>query len=242
MPIALQQILAWLAAAGLGATALVGVALGMFKLFGNKWLESKFDKQLEAYKHAQQRELEKLRLEINTQFDRVSKLHQHEFDVLPTLWTKLSESFGAVAQFVSPMQSYPDLNRMSALHLEEFLEKSELEKWQRAELLIENDKTTAYQKAIFWHRLRSVRKSCASYHNYLITNGIFIQPDLKSELSAMSDLLHDAVTEKEFEEQYPAPRKERFAKSERVRKEGPKMLKDIEGKVYARLWRDVPSI
>jgi hypothetical protein len=191
----LREFLAWFAAIGLSATALVGIALGLFRLFGEKWIASKFDKQLEAYKHAQQREIEKLRLDINTQFDRVSKLHQHEFDVLPTLWTKLSEAYGKVSQFVSPLQSYPDLNRMTQPRLEDFLEKSELEKWQKAELFDREDKTTAYQNAIFWHRLSAVRSAYVGFHNYLITNGIFIQVDLKAKLMKISDVMHEAIIE-----------------------------------------------
>jgi hypothetical protein len=71
LPEPLKELLAWFAAVGISAAALAGVALWLFRLFSQKWLETKFGKQLEAYKHAQQRELEKLKLEINTQFDRV---------------------------------------------------------------------------------------------------------------------------------------------------------------------------
>ena len=48
-----------------------------------QWLDSKFAERLEAYKHQQQRELEQLRFQINALFDRVTKLHQREFQVLP---------------------------------------------------------------------------------------------------------------------------------------------------------------
>jgi hypothetical protein len=234
----LKEVLAWLAAIGISATALSGIALGLFHLFGQKWLESKFDQQLEKYKHAQQKELEKLRLEINTQFDRVTKLHQHEFDILPTLWARLHDAFGQTAHFVSPFQSYPDLNRMTAEHLESFLSKSELEDWQKGELANTHDKTNAYIEAIFWHRLRDVKKSYFSFHNYFISNGIFIQPNLKQSLLTFSDMLHEAILEKEFDQQHPSPGPDRFKKSDRVRKEGPEMLKRIERDVYAKLWND----
>jgi hypothetical protein len=128
---------------------------------------------------------------------------------------------------------------MSQPHLEDFLSKSELTEWQKSELLEEKDKTTSYQKAIFWHRLRNVKIAFGAFHNYFITNGIFLQPELKEKLQLMSDILHEAMLEKEIEEEYPStPHKDRFIKCTRVRKEGVELLKTIEGEVYARLWRE----
>jgi len=239
MPEALKEILAWLAALGLTAAVSAGAAFALFKIFADQWLSSKFNRQLEAYKHAQQKELERLRLGINTQLDRVTKLHQQEFEILPTLWTKLTEAHGKTAALASPFQSYPDLNRMTPAHLEEFLSKSELENWQKDKLLEETDRTTAYQKEIFWHRLYSVNKSLAEFHNYFIANGIFIQSELKSQLSAMSNVLHEVIIEQEVEHQYPNPRPGRFEKSGKLRTEGAELLKNIESAVYARLWREV---
>lgn len=136
--------------AGVGAVlaALTGLAFGLFKLFGDKWLTAKFDERLENYKHAQQRELEKLRFTINALMDRTTKLNQHEFEVLPQVWALLSEAYSEAAHFTSPLQSYPDLNRMTPAHLIEFLEKSPLENWQKAELSTQSDKPAHPRKKI----------------------------------------------------------------------------------------------
>ena len=238
MPEPVQSILAWVATIGITASVAATAAFWLFKLLADKWLASRFNQQLEAYKHFQQKELESLRLDISTQLDRVTKLHNYEFEVLPALWNKLNDAFSKTSHFISPLQTYPDLNRMTLPHLQEFLGKSELEGWQRDEIADEVDKTTAYQKAIFWHRLHAVKTSLADFHNYFVARGVFIQSDLKLQLFDMSKLLQDAVFEQEHEHAYPAPRAGRYKDSEKARKEGPDLLKKIEATVYARLWRE----
>ena len=66
--------------------------------------------------------------------DRTVKLHQKEFDVLPESWGKLSDAHGVVTAVTSALQQYPDLDRMSAPHLEEFLTDSPLMNWQTDEI------------------------------------------------------------------------------------------------------------
>jgi hypothetical protein len=65
----LRQIFGPLVAA-IGTLVLAGggisaIAYGLFRFFGERWLNAKFEERLAAYKHAQQKELEHLRLEIN---------------------------------------------------------------------------------------------------------------------------------------------------------------------------------
>jgi hypothetical protein len=69
--------------AGAGGAAVV---VGLLKLFGEKWLNTKFEERLATFKHEHQKEIEQLRLRINTLMDRTTKLHQREFDVLPEAW------------------------------------------------------------------------------------------------------------------------------------------------------------
>ncbi len=232
----LRNVGALIALLGTVTTALVGFAFWLFKKFGDRWLTAKFDERLEDYKHAQQKELETLRFKINTLFDRTTKLHQHEFEVLPEIWALLTESYSQTAHFTSPFQQYPDLNRMTEAHLAEFLQKSPLQDWQKGELLKQGDKTREYMKQIFWHDLNRVRKTYAEFQAYLVKNGIFIQPDLKARLKILSDMLFDAIYEKQFEEENPVPRAGRFEKGDRFRKDGPAILSSVENEIYERLW------
>lgn len=232
----LTRAFAALAAVGLGSAALAGVAFWFFRKFGEKWLDTKFSQRLQDYKHTQQRELEKLRFSINALMDRTTKLHQFEFDVLPEVWARLIDSFNQAVDFVSPLQQYPDVDRMHPPHLAEFLSNCELAEWQKEELAVGPDKTTRYSKMIFWHRLHRVHASYAAFHNYHSKNGIFIQAELNKRLDTLSILIGAAIFEKKIDEENPVPRPDRFANGDRLRKEGPEMLKAIETTVKTRLW------
>ncbi|MBV8766846.1 MAG: hypothetical protein JOZ66_18215, partial [Hyphomicrobiales bacterium] len=79
----------------------------------------KFEERLAAYKHAQQRELERVKFEVNALMDRTLKLHQKEFDVLPELWGLLVEAHARLIAVTSPLQHFPDLHRMSSDQLDQ---------------------------------------------------------------------------------------------------------------------------
>jgi hypothetical protein len=60
-----------------------GALFALFKIFGEKWLDAKFEQRLAKYKHEHDQEIERLRGRINALMDRTIKLHQHEFETLP---------------------------------------------------------------------------------------------------------------------------------------------------------------
>jgi hypothetical protein len=51
-----------------------GVAFALFRFLGQKWIDGKFAEKLEAYKHAQNKEIEDIRFKINLIFSRLVKL------------------------------------------------------------------------------------------------------------------------------------------------------------------------
>src|SRR5262249_38991523 len=148
----------------LGGGALSAIAFGLFRMLGEKWLDAKFEERLAEYKHAQQKEIEQLRFRINALMDRTTKLHQYEFEVLPEAWGRLNEAFGHTGAVVSPVQSYPDLNRMSEEHVNEYLKKTPLEEWEKAELMAETNKTESFRKRVFWYRLSDAQRACREHH------------------------------------------------------------------------------
>jgi len=81
----------------LGGGALTTITYWGFKLLASKWLDSKFAERLQALKHDQQKELEELRLKINTLFDRTTKLHQNEFESLPHAWALINDAHAYAA-------------------------------------------------------------------------------------------------------------------------------------------------
>lgn len=82
----------WLAGLGITGGLAATIAYGAFQFLAKKWLDERFTERLETFKHAQNQEMERLRYRINALFDRTTKLHQHEFDVLPEVWEKIKHS------------------------------------------------------------------------------------------------------------------------------------------------------
>jgi hypothetical protein len=87
--------------------AVAGFALWLFKLFGEKWLSNRFAERLAAFQHEQVKEIERLRFDISKMLDRTSKLHDHEFEVLPKAWELLTKSYYTTGSIVASFQSYP---------------------------------------------------------------------------------------------------------------------------------------
>lgn len=234
----MQYIDELLKAIGLFAAAgggLIAIAYAIFKRFGEKWLDTKFEERLAAYRHAQQKELEQLKFQINALLDRATKLHQREFEVMPEAWAKLNDAYWRVAALVSPMQSYPDLGQMADAQLQEFVVSCDLNQWEKAELLAAKDRSEYYMKHIFWYRLSEAKDVARESHVYIAKNGIFLPPDIKAKFVTLDALVWEALDEHEQNERYKTiPRDSK--KQQALRLEAPEQLKALELVVQGRLW------
>lgn len=76
----------------------------------------------------------------------------------------------------------------------------------------------------------------ADFHNFFISKGIFIQPELKEKIRSLSDMMYDAFNERRLDAEAPVLGEGRFAKGDRLRREGLGALHAIEHEVQARLW------
>jgi hypothetical protein len=244
----LLSILNWQSLLGLlgqmGITVAIAgiVAWGGFKFMGKKWIEARFAEDLERFRHQQIAEIERLKFRITTLVDRTTKLHQHEYEVLPKIWELLGIAFTEVRGFSSPLQSYPDVSVMGGPQFLSFLERSQLIQWQQDELieLPARERNAAYQAMVFRHQFQAAWTAHSDFHNYLISKGIFIQPELKEKLRTMSDRLYDALVERksarEDRDEGEPPRRGRYAASTLVREDGPSLLTAIENDIQVRLW------
>jgi hypothetical protein len=90
---AIEPYLAALGLTALSAGVIFAALFGAMRWFGESWINSKFSERLEAFKHAQQREIEHLKFQINASMDRAVKLHQREFETVPEAWSSLGRRF-----------------------------------------------------------------------------------------------------------------------------------------------------
>lgn len=190
----IYELLGKIVAYGGGAVA---IAYAAFVFFGKKWLDAKFDERLASFRHEQSKELEQLRFRINAQFNRVSKIHEKEIEVLPQAWTKMMAALGAVRFFASPMREYQDLDRLTPAQFEAFLDGSTLADWEKAEIRVAPSKLKYYQDRRFYHELRDARNAFYEFHGYITTNSIFLSQDIKTKFLKIDDELWSAIIETE---------------------------------------------
>jgi len=70
------------------------------------------------------------RYKINTIFNRVLKIHEKEYEVLPEAWAKLQDAKDYISDLVNPFQKYPDFSRLNEAAIRNFLQKNDWEDYQ----------------------------------------------------------------------------------------------------------------
>ena len=177
----------------------VAIAYLLFTWLGKRVVENWFSKRMEAYKNAQAQELEEFKYKINALLNRVTKIHEKEFEVLPKAWELLQNALGQVGHMASPLQSYPDFTWMSETEFHEFLENTKLKKHEieKLEYLSPADRNKFYQERVFWHELYDARSRINDLHNFLLHNKIFLSKDLFEEFGKIDKMLFDTVLEME---------------------------------------------
>jgi hypothetical protein len=161
--------------AGGGATVLT---IGFIKWFGQKWFEAQFNESLEEFKRKQSEILEQYKYQINATFNRISKIHEKEFEVLPKAWHLVQDAYGYFTSVASPFQQWPNLNQLTDDELSSFLEKCELKEFQKKELRNQDDKLAYYKAKIYWFRLATSQKQFNEFRSYLRHNKIFMSREM----------------------------------------------------------------
>jgi len=197
----LNSLLAVVAAGGGGAV----IASLIFAKFGESWLAEKFAKRLEIFKHEQAKDIEQLRHKITSLFSRISKIHEKEFEVLPTAWLKLHQAYGQTYQVCSAFKQFPDLNQMNAIHFEAFVEACKLHDVKKKELLQLQvcDRNAYYQLWKFWADITEAKSAQEDFNNFLVTNRIFMTKTLCEQFNEINRLMRSILIAEEMVKQMP---------------------------------------
>ncbi|GAA0326114.1 hypothetical protein GCM10009087_40530 [Sphingomonas oligophenolica] len=206
--ILMPSVSALIAQTGVSVIASFAAAYAVLKILGKGWIDSYFSKQIEQFKADQAGALEEQRRQIALQLehikfdssklmDRAIKLHQQEFDILPTLWDRITHAIGATLSLTNSFQLRPEIAHMGAGELQDVIRHTPLTEWERGKLveLPADERNAALWNMLSWHRFRSATDDHSAFHNYLISKGIFIETVLREEILALSNLNYDALKE-----------------------------------------------
>ena len=181
--------------------AAVGAAWAAFVWFGKRWIEQLFAKQVEQLKHEQAKQLQEQRFKIDALFNRITKIHEREVEVLPTLWQRLQDALGHISSMSTPVRTTADLDRIPIPKLEEFLAASRLSPVDGETVRSASRKREAYYDILFWYDLADAHTSASIYHNYLAANTIFLTADLKSKFLEIDAFLSGALVDIEVDKE-----------------------------------------
>jgi hypothetical protein len=165
------------------------VAFGLFRFLGEKWIESKFAERLEAYKHAKVKNLEEVRFRISSIFNRVTKLHDKEFEILPEVWGKLNDAYLAVLRCVYRIRQHPDLNRLSEDQLQDFLTKNGFPEKEIQSVKQSDDRIVSYGNVITYRQIGEADLATLEFRATLTKYRIFLMPDLRERFDNIEERL-----------------------------------------------------
>ena len=196
---AVDQVLRFLGEVVLYGGGSAAVAYLLFQHLGKGWIDARFAERLEAFKHEQAKELQRMKIEVESVLSGALKLQEREFTVLPDAWQTLDEAYSLTGWVVAPMQQYPGVGKMDDDELEEFLKGSDLYESQKLRVRAANqrERDKVYQSQIFWHRIGKAKSAVSNLQTYVASHGLFLPPSLKAQFSEMLPILWGALTSKE---------------------------------------------
>lgn len=167
-------------AAGGGSALVVFL---MFRAFGEKIMNSQFDRLVERYK-----------FKLNLEFDRISKLNQKEFEVLPVIWNKIVLLRSSLLFYLDQNKViYHDLNTFSDEVLIKFLNQIPIEDYMKEQIRYSTNKNEMYKKVIETEGIEVVKNLFGEFDNYYKMNKIFFNQKLLEILSEIHKYYFDSI-------------------------------------------------
>ena len=232
MVITLTDVMDYAGKLLLYAGASTAVAYGAFKYFTIAWLDNKFKRQLETFKHQQNLELQRLRIEIDSLLSGRIRLQEKDFLLLPEAWQKLQDAVRSLSSSVAMHQSYPDLTSIREEDLIEFLADEKVPSIIQRKIVQSSDKNRVYQDYVTRKKVLNARNAIADFKIFTDKNGIFFPSELKVEFGQLSKLLWNAAIDKEVGHEADDWRMQIEASNQLSKEIGPRLL-NLEQKVHS---------
>jgi len=222
----LDQFLRFLGEVVLYGGGSAAVAFLLFQYLGKGWIDARFAERLEAFKHEQAKELQHMKVEVESLLSGALKIQEREFKILPDAWHRLNEAYSLTTWLVSPTQKYPAVGKMNNEELEEYLTGSELTETQKERVRSSPSgwgRDDEYQSIIFWHRLHRAKSAVGELQDYTVSHGLFLPPPMKQQFSEIRPLLWSALIAVEVGHE---------AKEYKMRSDAWKELQEKAGPIY----------
>ncbi len=159
------------------------IVYAVIKAFGASILNHQFLKLIETHK-----------LKLNLEFDRVVKLNQKEFEVLPLLWNKIILIRNSILYFSDIYKRLAfNLNILSEKGIFEFVNEIPAPQHLKDFILKSNDKNAAYEKVMEIDGLESIRILYGEFDNLYKINKIFLSNILQEHVGRIHKYYFEAI-------------------------------------------------
>lgn len=225
-----------------GTTALVllvgGAIWNAIAHYCSKWLDNRFGERLKRLEQQHDVMVRHLQSTIDREFDRAVRLHTKEFRALSKGWAVLHEAYWRARVATGRSLEIVQFQRMSPAQAASFIERSELEDWQREELRAIGDpkqRDEYYEPAFQWLRYRKALDAKQSLVTFIDRNAIFLQPEVRALFDQLEVLIQNALIEFKIRIEQTRPPLD-FTRSEELAAAQESTYKDLERQIHARLW------
>jgi hypothetical protein len=225
----------------LGSVGTASVVLGVVYAgaqtkLGTRIVSHYFDRKLQAYKHAQDQEVEGLKARFSHLSDRGVRWNEREYDAISATWEQYVDSYLATLRCLGRFSSYPDLHQLSAEDLGGFLDSTEFSEQQKKQVRDATDKNRMFSKITQHRDIAEAGQRIAATQSYLHKKGIFMPESLKVEFSSAIQVLWDAQIERYVEFDFGHSSEDKREATKKLLKNGQRYSDELETKVRARLF------
>lgn len=185
-----------IAAGGGGAV----IAFAVVRVFGEKWLDSKFAGRLQDLRHEHERQMESVRLETSRTLDRSTRLSEREFDVSAHAWSLVYDAFNRTMGAMPGLRQQADFTKLSD-HLARIVaEKSGFEQWETDEFLAapKDDRNKRFSERMRLHEMRDAKTAISEASLYLNRKALFLDVAVYGELKSFIDFAWKAAIAREI--------------------------------------------
>jgi hypothetical protein len=157
-----------------------GVLFLLLKFWGKKWLETYFQKDLESHRY-----------QLNTLFNRINKVHEKEFDVLPEMFSYMIDALDALKAATSAVKEYPNIMEMPDERLREILIEKDVPEYKIGHILSLSmkERQKDYQQIINFKKIYESKNKIIDFHKFVERNLLFLSDDLQEQFSKADGLM-----------------------------------------------------
>jgi len=197
-----------------------GVAYLIFNFLGRKTIDTWFDKRLKKFEY-----------DLNSLFNRVSKIHEKEIEVLPIAWEKLHDLLNFIYEYLRYTNNIPNFDNISISDLEKYLLKQNFTE-EEIEIVKQTEHKENWYLSILFDK---AMKPCLDFQDYIDKNAIFLSSDIKKKFLRAEEIVREIGAIRHTEIEYRKPGTCEHEAVKKVRNELPPIINEIEDLVQKRL-------